>query len=139
MNNLELLVDLHRRQYRQGPGSDAHTLLALQLAGLAPDAALRIADIGCGTGASSLALAGALPAQVTAVDFLPGFLEELTAHASASGLAERIRPTVADMNALPFAQGEFDLMWSGHRQEQALYEKYSDQYSYGFYIARRSD
>ncbi|TDG13931.1 class I SAM-dependent methyltransferase [Seongchinamella unica] len=117
MTELELLVDLHRRQARLGPGSDAHTLLALQLAGLSPAPDLCVADIGCGTGASTLALADALHCPISAVDFLPGFLEELGSRATAKGLAEYIRPVVADMTCLPFAEGEFDLIWS----EGAIY------------------
>ena len=44
------------------------------LDGVAP---LKIADIGCGTGASTLLLARSLDAQITAVDFLHDFLEVL--------------------------------------------------------------
>ena len=43
-----LLVDLHRDGPRQGPGSDAETLRALELTRIDRDAALDVADIGCG-------------------------------------------------------------------------------------------
>ncbi len=70
MDELQLLTDLHKRAYRQGPGGDPETELALNLAGISRSAPLRIADIGCGTGASTLLLARLLNAQITAVDFL---------------------------------------------------------------------
>ena len=58
MNELDLIADLHLRNPRQGPGGDTETLQALQLAGLIDaDSSLRVADIGCGTGAGTLLLA----------------------------------------------------------------------------------
>lgn len=69
MNNLDLLIDLHLLNPRQGPGDDEQTALALRLSGVDTTALLRVAEIGCGTGAATLALARLLPqAQITAVD-----------------------------------------------------------------------
>lgn len=62
MDDMQLLIDLHRRQSRQGPGSDEASALALQLAALDATAPLAVADLGCGTGASTLMLARALVA-----------------------------------------------------------------------------
>jgi ubiquinone/menaquinone biosynthesis C-methylase UbiE len=114
---IKLMTDLHLRNNRQGPGGDAQTALAIQLAGLDPSKALSIADIGCGTGSSSLLLAHHLQAQITAVDFLPPFLEQLRARALATGLADRITPLCALMEALPFTDNQFDVIWS----EGAIY------------------
>lgn len=250
MNEMELLADLHRRQYRQGPGCDSKTRLALELAALSGDRPLRVADIGCGTGASTRALGQALRGEITAVDFLPEFLAELSERIETAELSAQISTCCADMASLPFGEQELDLIWSEgavynigfengircwrthlkhggllvvseitwltqqrpseiedfwtrhypeidtaagkfrvleqqgyhpvgyftlpqycwrdnyylpleasfedflarhrnseaaaavvkeHRQEQALYEKYCDQYSYGFYIARKAD
>jgi precorrin-6B methylase 2 len=55
MSAIDLIIDLHRRNDRQGPGSTARTRLAIELAGLEPSAGLAVADVGCGTGASALA------------------------------------------------------------------------------------
>ncbi|MFP4168240.1 MAG: class I SAM-dependent methyltransferase, partial [Desulfonatronovibrionaceae bacterium] len=66
MNNLKLLVDLHKDGHRQGPGGDAQTELALDIAMVDRTAPLKIADIGCGTGASTLVLARLLNARITA-------------------------------------------------------------------------
>ena len=68
MTELELLVDLHLDGARQGPGSNATTLKALEITGLQHTTALKIADIGCGTGASALLLAEELDGQVIAID-----------------------------------------------------------------------
>lgn len=118
MDNLDLLIDLHRAHPRQGPGDDAQTAWALRLSGLDRTAPLTVADIGCGTGASTLALARCLPqAQITAVDFLQPFLAELQQRTAAAGVAERVRPLHASMDALPLADAQFDLLWS----EGAIY------------------
>lgn len=76
MDELALLSDLHAGNARQGPGGDDETRLAMRLAGLAEQSGLRIADIGCGTGASALILSRDLDARVTAVDALPDFLTD---------------------------------------------------------------
>lgn len=117
MNELELLADLHRHNKRQGPGGQAETRLALQLAGLCGRRDLAIADLGCGTGASTLVLAEALDAQIVAADFLEPFLDILKARALEAGLAERITPRHASMEALDFAPESLDAIWS----EGAIY------------------
>jgi methylase of polypeptide subunit release factors len=86
-----LLVDLHRDGTRQGPGSDEETLRALELTRLDRAAELQVADIGCGTGASTLALASRLPsARIAAVDLFPEFLDILAERARAAGCSEQI-------------------------------------------------
>lgn len=70
---LQLLIDLHRPATRQGPGGEAETRQAVALAGLDRSRHLKIADIGCGTGASTILLAKELDAEITALDFLPEF------------------------------------------------------------------
>ena len=112
MDDLRLLVALHRDGPRQGPGSAAATRRALDLAGLRGRSGLRIADVGCGTGATTLLLARDLDAHVTAVDRLPPFLAVLDAAAAAVGLSARITTLAADMSALPFADGSLDAIWS---------------------------
>lgn len=117
MDNHELLVDLHRGGRRQGPGGDPETRLAVTLSGLGGATGLRIADIGCGSGAAALVLARELDARVTAVDIFPAFLAELAAAAERSGLGGRIETVAAPMEALPFAERAFDAIWS----EGAIY------------------
>lgn len=117
MTDLDLLIDLHLPNPRQGPGTDAATRRALDLSGLRGRAGLEIADLGCGTGASTCVLAEDLDARVTAVDFVPAFLDALRARAAARGVADRIAPLAASFDALPFALGSLDAIWS----EGAIY------------------
>jgi SAM-dependent methyltransferase len=114
---LKLLTDLHIRNYRQGPGSDVATLRALELSGIDTNAPLAFADIGCGTGASSILLAKHTKGHITAVDFLPAFLEKLKKDAEQAGVANRIITRSADMGDLPFEDEQFDVIWS----EGAIY------------------
>ena len=109
---LQLLVDLHRPATRQGPGGEAETRQAMALAGLDRSRRLKVADIGCGTGASTILLAKELDAEITAVDFLPEFLDELQTRAKDHGVAERIKTLCCSMEALPFSDEEFDVIWS---------------------------
>lgn len=117
MNELDLLVDLHRDGKRQGPGGDDETRLAIELSGLKAGGRLRIADIGCGTGAASLVLAKALDAAVTAVDFLPDFLREVEIASRREHFDDRIETLAASMESLPFEAESFDAIWS----EGAIY------------------
>jgi len=117
MEDLSLLIDLHKRNRRQGPGGEAETRQAIALANLQKSEPLRIADIGCGTGASTLQLAQSLNAEITAVDFLPDFIEILKGNAATEGLSDKIKPLVCSMEQLPFANEEFDVLWS----EGAIY------------------
>jgi len=117
MDYYQLLVDLHKGAKRQGPGGVAETEKAIDLAMLDPSAPLKIADIGCGTGASTIQLAHRLNAQITAIDFLPDFIEALKDHAENEGLTDQINPLVCSMENLPFDDEEYDAIWS----EGAIY------------------
>ena len=114
---MQLLLDLHKYNERQGPGGRTETELAIYLAGLDLTTEYKIADIGCGTGAASLVLAEMLNAEITAVDFLQEFLDELDERAKEAELAQRISTLNASMDALPFDPASFDVLWS----EGAIY------------------
>jgi len=117
MENLELLIDLHKNQNRQGPGSENETKKALSLAMLDKTKQLKVADIGCGTGASTIFLAKQLNAHITAVDFLPEFIDILKEASIRDGLGKKITPIVCSMDNLPFGEEEYDVIWS----EGAIY------------------
>lgn len=117
MDEMELLVEIYRPMHRQSPSSVQAFRTAIELAGLSHQVGLRIADIGCGTGAASIDLARELEADVVAVDLLGDFLAELRARAGDEGLHDRIATVQASMDDLPFTDGEFDVVWS----EGAIY------------------
>ncbi len=117
MEDYTLLIELHKSANRQGPGGDAESKKALDLAMLDKSKPLKIADIGCGTGASTLLLPRLLNAQMTAVDFLQDFLDVLNAKAKDLGLSEKITTLCTSMDDLPFKNQEFDVIWS----EGAIY------------------
>jgi ubiquinone/menaquinone biosynthesis C-methylase UbiE len=98
MADYRLLIDLHKQGYRQGPGGDAETEQALNLAMVDRAAPLKVADIGCGTGASAVLLARLLNAHITAVDFLQDFLDVLTERAESFGVAQRISTLACSMD-----------------------------------------
>lgn len=117
MSDLDLLVDLHRAGERLGPGGDEETRLSVTLSGLRGARGLKIADIGCGTGASALVLARELDAEIMAVDFSPDFLGQVNARARQAGLDGRIQTLAASMDRLAFQEASLDAIWS----EGAIY------------------
>ncbi len=117
MDDLQLLIDLHKDGDRQGPGGDDETRLAIKLSGLQGTPDLKIADIGCGTGASTRLLARELDARITAVDFAPEFLAVLSEEAERAEVGDRITTLTASMDALPFEAASYDAIWS----EGAIY------------------
>jgi len=116
--NLDLLIDLHKSNKRQGPDGDEETIQALQLAGLASSSVpLKVADIGCGIGASTVTLAKHLNADITAVDLCQDFLDILNTNAKKHGVADKITTLACPMQELPFEEGSLDVIWA----EGAIY------------------
>lgn len=75
--------------------------------------ALRILDVGAGTGTGSLALAARFPdADVTAVDLSEPFLHRLLEKAAAQGVASRVHVVRADLDAGWPAGEPADLVWA---------------------------
>jgi ubiquinone/menaquinone biosynthesis C-methylase UbiE len=111
-NTLSLIADLHIRNKRQGPGSDETVRKILGILDIGKNSKLEIADIGCGTGASAIEILKNTCAKITAVDFLPEFLEKLRNEANKLGFADRINLIEKDMAELPFDESQFDLIWS---------------------------
>lgn len=112
MDEMELMMHLHRNNKRQGPGSEVSTNLAITLANIDKEKVFRIADIGCGTGAQTMSLAKALKGDIIAVDLFEEFLEKLKENSSNENTAAHVRTLSASMDKLPFEKEEFDIIWS---------------------------
>jgi SAM-dependent methyltransferase len=118
MNAYTVIFD---RLSHLGPGDAQMTrdLVERLRSDLSP--APRVADFGCGVGASTLVLAQCLPeSRVLALDTHAPFIERLETAASNLGLGDRISAVVGDMAsppALDDIEGKFDLIWS----ESAIY------------------
>jgi ubiquinone/menaquinone biosynthesis C-methylase UbiE len=111
--NYDLLINLHKNNKRQGPGGDEQSKQALILASLMDSSkTLKIADLGCGTGASTLNLAQNLNAKIIAVDLFQDFLDVLNANAQKNGLVDKITTLRSSMEELPFEEGILDVIWA---------------------------
>ena len=81
---------------------------------LPPDS--RIADLGCGVGASTLTIASLMPeAHLLAVDMHEPFLKQLQVSAKVEDVIKRIEVKVGDMAAPPDLnqkKGAFNLIWA---------------------------
>lgn len=117
MTELELLIDFHKDAKRQGPGSAADTLKALDLIDLSKNKDLKIADIGCGSGAQTFTLAQNINGRITAVDLFPKVLRKVDIKAKEKGLTDKITTLKKSMDDLDFNREEYDIIWS----EGAIY------------------
>lgn len=80
------------------------------LARLSYDTSSKVIDVACGPGTTALPLAPRV-AHITCVDFSAAMLEELRLAASGAGVAN-LDIVEADGQALPFADGSFDIALS---------------------------
>lgn len=113
----EVFFEVFETLPRQGPGNRACAKKALGLCCQLPQAPA-VLDLGCGVGGQTLDLAELLPsALITAMDNHAPSIERLCAASTQRGLAERVRPLVADIAYPGLSPGTFDLIWS----EGALY------------------
>ncbi len=104
-----------------GPGDSTTTGTIAERFRAEMPSSSRVADLGCGVGASALVLAQRLPmARVLAVDSHAPFIVRLETAANAAGVGSSISAVVGDMAnppSLDGVMGGFDLIWS----ESAIY------------------
>ncbi len=112
---MSLFWELHAGLPREGPGDDEATKHVLSL--IPKMDTPRILDIGCGPGMQTLCLARCTDGDIVAVDNHQPFLETLARAVIVAGLAARVATVNASMDALPFGDESFDLIWS----EGAIY------------------
>ncbi|MEP0908968.1 class I SAM-dependent methyltransferase [Leptolyngbya subtilissima ST-M1] len=105
------MIDLHRGRDRKGPGDSDFSLNILSNLSTLPIKP-RIADLGCGSGASALLLAQRYQSPVMAVDSSSVFIDELRERAKQLGLEHLIIPIQGDMAQLDWSVGSVDLLWS---------------------------
>ncbi len=117
MTELEFMIDFHKDNKRQGPGSPEDTLKALSFMDLNEEKEYKIADIGCGTGAQTLTLAENINGEITAIDIFPQMLEKLNFNAKAQGLEDKINTHKESMDDLSLEKESLDIIWS----EGAIY------------------
>lgn len=105
-------VQFIHSEMAQEPWYHFYIRTAVQLLDLLgePVAGLRIADVGC-TPAVSVLLA-MLGAEVTLIDIAHEELVKGTSYARRLDVEDRIRLVQADLFALPFSGGTFDLVWN---------------------------
>lgn len=109
--DFKLIYDFFAGMERQGPGSPEATLKALSFVGCLTGDSL-IADIGCGTGGQTRVLARHAPGRITGLDLSPDFIDVFNRRARQEGLQDRVKGITGSMEALPFREGELDLIWS---------------------------
>ncbi len=76
----------------------------------------RVLDVGSGIGGPARRLATLAPVTVIGIDLTPEYVRLANEFSARTGLAARVRFEVADALALPFADAEFDIVWTQHVQ-----------------------
>lgn len=94
-------------------GREATVELAARAA-LAPG--LKALDVGCGLGGSARYLAAEHGCRVVGVDLTREYIEAANELAARVGLAGKVEFRQASALELPFADGEFDVVWTEHVQ-----------------------
>lgn len=101
----EAFFTVHRDLPREGPGTPADVLWALDLAAISGD--VRVLDAACGPGADLVSLAEALPrAQIEGIDQVPHFIAAAAARVAHFGA--RVQARLGDIGEL---SGTYDLIW----------------------------
>lgn len=110
----EYFFQLFESLPRQGPGDSESTRRAFAMIPGLPVQA-RILDIGCGTGAQTVELAGlvrVVDGRITALDSYQPFLDRLAGKVVELGLGDRVQCIRGDMGAMEFPLASFDLLWA---------------------------
>lgn len=106
-----VLFQIHDGLPRLTPGTEATTVKVLRSLGKLPRKA-RVLELGCGTGAATVALAKRSRRRVVAVDAHRPFLLKLRQTLKGLGLGESVETRHLDFARLPEKLGQFELIWA---------------------------
>lgn len=133
LDPFKVFMDLQLGLPRNGPGSDASTARAYELAPR-PEGkeGVEVLVLGCGAGAEVLTLLDFPETRLTAIDMIKPFIKELEQRADAKGnVSGRLRTICEDFEHLSVPKGIFDLIWCeasiysiGFAQALALWKPY---------------
>lgn len=114
--NNSVIYELFDGVPRQGPGNNAATRKAWELLGAVPPDPT-ILDIGCGSGMQTLELARLSAGRIIALDTHQPYLDTLQQRSTDEHLSAHIETINCSMDAMDFAPGTFNVIWS----EGAIY------------------
>ena len=96
-----------------GPGDDEHTEKAFSIITEPRKEGGEILDVGCGRGVQTMALARLCPScRIIATDIHQPFLDAVDEKITAEGFSGRVKTVCASMDALPFGEESFDIIWA---------------------------
>ncbi len=105
-------IDLAVSDHFHGGGRPA-TLRLAALAGLDQhDESRRVLDVGGGLGGPARTLAALSGCHVTVIDLAPSYVEAARMLTAKVGCQDTVSHQVGDALALPFGDGEFDVVWT---------------------------
>ena len=107
----KVFFEVHSGLPRENPGDDETTKKAYSMLRDLPEQS-HILDVGCGSGAQTVALAKLSRGRIIALDKHQPFLEDLERKAEAAGVSDRIQVVNGDMCALKYADNSFDVILS---------------------------
>lgn len=108
--NLGLFYELFSGLRRLAPGLESSTLEALSHVRCSED--MRVADLGCGVGNSTLVLAENIRGQIIAIDNHQPYLDALEQEAVLRGTSAKITAICSDMAQPPITEESLDLIWA---------------------------
>lgn len=114
---MEFYFELFENLPRQGPGDIKTTQKVYSMIANQLPSRPRIADIGCGVGMQTIALASYAECEITAVDLHQPFLDKLDREKDNHNLKGTIETRRGSMFDLQFERESYDLFWA----EGAIY------------------